>query len=482
MVVFKVLLVISTIAIAGSEPFFGNDVSIPQSAWLNRDALCVANSLVSARNALSSYVRSPPVNSVSLKEGATCLALYISNVTKLEGDIYLELGRAVNDRTTNPAIICSKLNKLVADLKPLLANSTTYITCIKENFDTSYDNYTHVYYKEWNEQFVSDALELELTLKNICLAIDSLQGKLIPQQFVAELSKNGTLQKLEAVASRRCPQATDLSIVASLQYTAINLANNFRSTFNSRLQTNRLSARTTVNSYIANSNTSLNSITAAVERFAKHVATMDDAFFFRWPQVPSEPVMSKRILLNQSIEAMTRRITTQKRFVEDYYLQMSTLFGDINPPQTYLEHEAELVTRTLMSWSKSDTCVLNFRNRLIDLPAQVHTQLSRCVNNQVTLERNGANQVVSIVGNVLQPHVTIVYANGEICFSYPFSAMSRCLDAFVHKIDFTPQFQVVDFGMFNLFIKTEPELLLCNERLMNFVQNLGLGANCFSKV
>lgn len=429
MAVLKVLLVISTIAIVGSEPFFGNDFVVPQRTRIIPEANCVVNNLVSARNSLNSYIRSPPTSSESLRQGVSCLALYVANVTKLEGDIFTEIARASNDRTSNPAVICSKLNGQIRDLKPLLANSTSYIACIQENFDTSNDNITSTYYKKWNDDLVKRGVELEQILGNMCRAIEANHGKVsTTQDFLTILMENNTLPLLENITMIRCAQASDLARRAGEQNIAINQANSFRSTINSRILSSRNSATSSVNSYITSSNSSANSVFTSSERFATFVRTTDDAFFFRWPQALNKPVLDKRALLNHSVVMMSNKMQSQKEWVQAFYLNVRELLSVQNPAQAYLMHEAELTTRIMLNIIRPNHCVMNFRTRLTDLPAQVQTQLNRCTTNQVTMDRNVATQVVSIVNSVLQPYVTVVYSNGEICHSYPFDKMNTCLD------------------------------------------------------
>ncbi|XP_001652839.2 uncharacterized protein LOC5569528 [Aedes aegypti] len=475
----EVILLVLACAVVRGDPFFGNNYQLPQGAALSRYASEVVTNLNNARNSLSSYVRYPPTASPSLNEGAITLRDYVGNVSLLAGGVYSEVSRAATDRTTAPVVVFSKIRTRLNDLQPLLQNGSLYVDTLAANFDSEVDNSTSSYFATWHANLQSDSLHLSTLLQNVSQVIDSVAGQgLNTQQFIAALSADGLLQDLVDAVQRSSASSGHLSSTVSSLVGAINTANSFRSTANSRIQSGRLSAVSTVNSYIASSNASFNSILVATDTLFNHLKTINDSFVFRWPLLLSDRVEQKLDLLNRSIENLIVNLHFRRNVVETHYLVTRLVFANENEPQAYLEGESEQLTRRLVNVIQPDGCASNFRTQFLGLPSTSQSQLTQCINSQLGLERQGASQVLSIANNFLRGYVTAVYDSLEICYSHPFEKMNDCLDDIVETIDFGGKFFLLDTVTFYLFEQVQAELINCHTRLLKYVQNVGLRANC----
>ncbi|XP_065095282.1 uncharacterized protein LOC135717224 [Ochlerotatus camptorhynchus] len=476
----SVLLIVLVLNVAArGDPFFGNNYQIPQGAALARYASAVVTNLNNARNSLSSYVRYPPTASTSLNQGAIVLRDYIGNVSLLVGNVYTEISRAATDRSTAPAVVFSKINTRLNDLQPLLQNGSLYVDSLASNFDSEADNSTSNYFATWNENLRSNTHHLSRLLQNVSQVIESVAGEgLNTQQFIAALSVDGLLQDLVDAVQQVSATTGDLSSTVSSLVGAINTANSFRLTANSRLQTSRQSANTVVNSYISSSNASFNSILVATDTLFNHLKTVNDSFVFRWPLLLSDRVEQKLDLLNRSIENLSVNLHFRRSVVESHYTYTRYVFANENEPQANLDEESEQLTRRLVNVIKPDGCASDFRTQFLALPGTAQTLLSQCFNGQLGLERQGASQVLSIANNFLRGYVTAVYDSLEICYSHPYEKMNSCLDDIVDTIDFGGKFFLLDTVTFYLFEQVQSELINCNSRLLKYVQNVGLRANC----
>ncbi|XP_062549266.1 uncharacterized protein LOC134213863 [Armigeres subalbatus] len=473
------ILLALTIVVARGDPFFGNNYQIPHGAALARHASAVVTNLNNARNSVSSYVRYPPTASPSLNEGAIALRDYIGNVSALAGSVYTEVSRAATDRTTAPVVVFSMISTRLNALQPLLQNGSLYVESLAANFDSEGDNSTSSYFAWWNDILRSDSLVLMKLVHNVSQVIDSIAGQgLNTQQFVAALSVNGLLQDLIDAVQKTAAASGDLSSTVSSLVGAINNANSFRSTSNSRIQSSRQSAVSIVNSYISSSNASFNSIIVATDTLFDHLKTVNESFVFRWPLLLSDRVEQKLDLLNRSIESLIVNLHFRRSVVETHYLFTRAVFANENEPQSYLEDESEQLTRRLVNVLNPDACASNFRTPFLALPGTVQSQLSQCINSQLGLERQGASQVQSIANNFLRGYVSAVYNSLEICYSHPYETMSNCLDEIVDTIDFGGKFFLLDTVTFYLFEQVQAELINCNSRLQSYVRNVGLRANC----
>nr|XP_019540834.2 uncharacterized protein LOC109411713 [Aedes albopictus] len=474
-----VLLVLAACSVVRGDPFFGNNYILPQGAALARYASEVVTNLNNARNSLSSYVRYPPTASTSLYQGAIALRDYVGNVSLLAGNVYAEVSRAATDRTTAPVVVFSKISMRCNNLQPLLQNGSLYAESLAANFDSEADNSTSAYFAAWHENLISESLNLHKLLLNVSQVIDSVAGQgLNTQQFIAALSVDGLLQDLVDAVQRSAASSGHLASTVSSLVGAINTANSFRSTANSRIQSSRQSAVSTVNNYITSSNASFNSILVATDALFNHLKTVNDSFVFRWPVLLSDRVEQKLDLLNRSIESLIVNLHFRRNIVEMHYLVTRAVFANENEPQAYLENESEQLTRRLVNVIQPDGCAANFRTQFWTLPGTVQSQLTQCVNGQLGLERQGASQVQSIASNFLRGYVSAVYDSLEICYSHPFEKMNDCLDEIVETIDFGGKFFLLDTVTFYLFEQVQSELLNCNSRLVKYVRNVGLRANC----
>lgn len=479
-IVGRALLIVLVLGVATrGDPFFGNNYQIPQGTALARYASAVVTNLNNARNSLSSYVRYPPTASRSLNQGAIVLRDYIGNVSLLVGNVYTEISRAASDRTTAPVVVFSKISTRLNELQPLLQNGSLYVDTLAVNFDSETDNSTSNYFASWNDNLRSDIHHLSQLLQNVSQVIESVAGQgLNTQQFIAALSVDGLLQDLLDAVQHVSATTGDLSSTVSSLVAAINTANNFRSTANSRVLSSRQSANTVVNSYISSSNASFNSILVATDTLFNHLKTVNDSFVFRWPLLLSDRVEQKLDLLNRSIENLSVNLHFHRSVVESHYEYTRYVFANENEPQAYLSEESEQLTRRLVNVIKPDGCASDFRTPFLALPGAVQTLLSQCFNSQLGLERQGASQVLSIANNFLRGYVTAVYNSLEICYRHPFETMNNCLDDIVDTIDFGGKFFLLEAVTFNLFEQVQSELVNCNSRLLSYVQNVGLRANC----
>lgn len=474
----QLIVLVFSVAVRG-DPFFGNNYQIPQGTALSRYASAVVTNLNNARNSLSSYVRYPPTASTSLNQGAIILRDYVGNVSLLVGNVYTEISRAATDRTTAPAVVFSKISSRINELQPLLQNRSLYVDSLAANFDSDVDNNTSVYFAMWNDNLNLSGHHLSKLLQNVSRVIESVAGgSLNTQQFIAALSVNGLLQDLLDAVQQVSASTGDFSSTVSSLVGAINAANSFRSTANSRLQSSRQSANTVVNNYISSSNASFNSILVATDTLFNHLKTVNDSFVFRWPLLLSDRVEQKLDLLNRSIENLSVNLHFRRSVVESHYTYTRSIFANENEPQAYLEEESEQLTRRLVNVIKPDACASDFRTQFWTLPGAVQTLLSQCFNSQLGLERQGASQVLSIANNFLRGYVTAVYDSLEICYSHPFEQMNSCLDDIVDTIDFGGKFFLLDTVTFYLFEQVQSELMNCNSRLLKYVRNVGLQANC----
>lgn len=479
MSILKVLLLTSLVCVVQSNPFFGNNYLIPQSADLARYASAVVSNLNNARSSVSSYVRYPPTASVSLNQGALVLVDYVGNVSRLIGNVYSEISRAATDRTTAPAVVFSKINTQLNALQPLLQNSSVYVQSLSNYFDYEGDSSISSYFAERNDRMKSNVHNLEQILRNISQAIDSTVGQgLNTQQFIAALSVNGVLQSLVDAAQGGAIASNEYSVVVGRLVAAINTANSFRSTANSRIQSSRQSSSVIVNNYVSSSNSSFNSVLLSTDNLFNHLKTLNDSFVFRWPLVLSDRAEQKLHQLNASIESLINNLHFRRAVVEAHYILTRTVFRDQNQPQGYLQEEAELLTRMLANAINPSSCAVNFQTRFYALPSLVHGLLSQCFDGQISLERQGANHVVSVANGFLRSYASAVYSSLEICFRYPFDKMNDCLDQIVNTIDFSGKFFLLDTVTFYLFEQVQSELMNCNTRLMEYVRNAGLQANC----
>lgn len=475
---FLLIVLVFSVAVRG-DPFFGNNYQIPQCAALSRYASAVVTNLNNARNSLSSYVRYPPTASASLNQGAIILRDYVGNVSLLVGNVYTEISRAATDRTTAPAVVFSKISTRLNELQPLLQNGSLYVESLAANFDSDTDNNTSVYFAMWNHNLNLSGHYLSKLLQNVSRVIESVAGEsLNTQQFIAVLSVDGLLQDLLDAVQQVSASTGDFSSTVSSLVAAINTANSFRSTANSRLQTSRQSANTVVTNYISSSNASFNSILVATDTLFNHLKTVNDSFVFRWPLLLSDRVEQKLDLLNRSIENLSVNLHFRRSVVESHYTYTRFVFANENEPQAYLDEESEQLTRRLVNVIKPDACASDFRTQFWALPGAVQTLLSQCFNSQLGLERQGASQVLSIANNFLRGYVTAVYDSLEICYSHPYEQMNSCLDDIVDTIDFGGKFFLLDTVTFYLFEQVQSELMNCNSRLLKYVRNVGLKANC----
>ncbi|XP_058454032.1 uncharacterized protein LOC131432019 [Malaya genurostris] len=475
----SLLVLISLVGFVCGDPFFGNNYQIPQSSELVRSANLVVTNLNAARNAVSSYGRNPPAASVSLNRGARVLADYVGNVSQLIGNVYSQLSRAATDRTTDPAVVFSKISTQINALRPLLQNSSVYVESLAAYFDYEGDNSTSCFFTEQNNGMKIDIEKLSTILQNVSRVVDSIAGQsLNTQQFIAVLSVNGLLQNLVDATQRAAIASNEYMGIITRYVAAINDANSVRLTVNSRLQTSRNAINSAVNSYISSSNSSFNSILSSTDSLFNHLKTLNESFVFRWPLLLSDRVESKLALLNSSIENLITNLHFRRSVVDNHYSLTGAIFRTSNEALAYLEEEAELLTRVLANAVNPNSCASNFRNQFYNLPGSVQSLLSQCFTSQLNLERQGANQVQSIANNFLRSYVTVVYANAEICFSHPFDQMSKCLDDFVDTIDFGGKFFLLETTTFYLFEQVQSELTNCSSRLVSYIRNVGLRANC----
>lgn len=476
---FKVFFAIAIFAVARGNPFFGNNFLIPQSVELARYANAVVTNLNGARSSVSSYARFPPTASTSLNEGAITLHQFVGNVTQLVGGVYLEMARAASDRTTAPAIVFTKINTQFNALQPFLQNSSLYVEALARSFDYEGDNSTSSDFADRMERIRRNSQNLQVILQNVNLVIDSITGQgLNTQQFLAALSANGLLQQLLDAAQGAEVASREFADVVAQLVAAITQANNFRSISNLRIQQSRTAANTGVNTYITNSNASFNSILTTTDSLFNHLKTLNDSFVFRWPLLLSDRVEQKLDLLNRSIENLIVNLHYRRQAVESHFTLTREVFQDLNEPQQYLWKESELLTRRLANVIRPSVCVANFRTQFLTLPAAVQTQLAQCFDSQLRLERQGASQVVSIANGFLRSYATETYAAMEICFGLPIYSMTECLDAIVAKIEFSSKFFLLDTLTSLLYEQVQSELINCNSRLLQYIQNVGLRATC----
>lgn len=474
---FKVVLAIAIFGVARGDPFFGNNFLIPQGVELARYANAVVTNLNGARSSVSSYTRFPPTASASLNEGAITLQQFVGNVSQLVGGVYLEMSRAASDRTSAPAVVFAKINTQFNALQPLLLNSSLYVGALARSFDYEGDNSTSSYFADRMERIRVNSHNLQVILQNVNVVINSIAG-LNTQQFLAALSSNGLLQQLLDVTQGAELASREFADVVAQMVAAITQANNFRSTSNLRIQQSRTAANTAVNSYVTNSNASFNSILTTTDGLFNHLKTLNDSFVFRWPLLLSDRVEQKLDLLNRSIENLIVNLHYRRQTVENHFALTREVFQDLNEPQQYLSKESELMTRRLVNVIRPSACVGNFRTQFLTLPAAVQTQLSQCFDSQLRLERQGASQVVSIANGFLRSYASETYAAMEICFSHPYNSMNECLDAIVAKIEFSPKFFLLDTLQTLLYDQVQSELVNCNDRLLKYIQNVGLRATC----
>ncbi|XP_039437563.1 uncharacterized protein LOC120419056 [Culex pipiens pallens] len=475
----KFILAFAILTGTRGDPFFGNNFLIPQSVELASYANAVVTSLNSARNSVSSYTRLPPTSSASLSAGAITLQQYVGNVSQLVGGAYTELARAASDRTSAPAIVFTKISTQFAALKPLIQNSSLYIEDLARSFDYEGDSSVSNYFADRNERIRVNSHNLQVILQNVSAVIESIAGQgLNTQQFLAALSANGLLQQLLDAGQGAATASAEFADVVAQLAAAITQANNFRVTSNLRIQQSRTATNTAVNNYITSSNASFNSILTTTDSLFNHLKTLNDSFVFRWPLLLSDPVEQKLDLLNRSIENLIVNLHYRRQVVESHFISTREVFQDANEPQQYLALEAELLTRRLVNVIKPSACVVNFRTQFHALPATVQTVLTQCINSQLGLERSGASQVVSIANGFLRSYATEVYAGLEICFRHPFASMNECLEAIVAQIDFSGKFFLLDTLSSYLYEQVQSELFNCNSRLLQYIQNRGLRANC----
>lgn len=407
------------------------------------------------------------------------LADYVGNVSRLVGNVYAEISRAASDRSTAPAVVFSKINTQFNLLQPLIQNASLYVDAFADYFDYEGDNSTSSYFADRNERMKVNSQGLYEILQNVSVVVDSVQGQgLNTQEFLAALQVNGLLQKLLDAVQGAAIASGEYSEAIARLVAAINTANSFRSTSNMRIQSARQLATGVVNTYVTNSNASFNSVLLATDNLFNHLKTLNNSFVFRWPLLLSERVEQKLHLLNQSIENLIVNLSFRRVIVETHYSLTRHVFRDQNEPQAYLEEEAELLTRVLTNVVRPNSCASSFRTQFLNLPASTQSLLSQCFDAQLGLERQGANQVVSIANNFLRSYATGVYSSLESCFSYPYEKMSDCLDHIVETIDFGGKFFLLDTVTFYLFEQVQSELLNCNSRLMEYVRSVGVRENC----
>ncbi|XP_050077621.1 uncharacterized protein LOC126564586 [Anopheles maculipalpis] len=473
---------LAILALASSvncNPFFGNNYVLPQGARLASAANSVVRNLDSAQTQVTRSLGNPTASEF-LRAGATALRDYVGNTTLVMGQLFREVAQVAVDRSTAPAVVFTRLSLAVQGVSQWNRNVSQSLDVFREAFNYDENSNTASFMEHLRTSFHKNVQDLSGVLQRLGDAVLPVAGQpLNTQQFLQVVSANGTLQQLlDVVESTVRLSGEYLSSVSNL-VAAVRAANDFQTRSYSLLRTNQASINTNVDRYSTASNASFYRFLTVADSLFTHLKDTNESFVFRWPLLFSAAVQDKLNLLNHSIDHLTWNIMQRTVKVAQNLQSTSALFKEGNNPLNYLREETDLFARVMLDVLYGENyCATGFVTTFNTLPQQVATLLAGCLNDQTTLESQGAGQLVSLANSFLRPYVTVIYGRLNICFQQPFDKMTECLDNIVETIDFRGKFFLLDLASQLFFEQVQEELPTCNDRVLEFVRNSGLRESC----
>ncbi|XP_050084513.1 uncharacterized protein LOC126570633 [Anopheles aquasalis] len=462
-----------------ADPFFGNNYVLPQGARLGAAANTVVRNLDAAQTQVRSFLINPTA-SPFLAAGATALRDYVGNTTAVLGQLYREIAQVATDRVTAPAVVFTRLNLALNNVRQWDQNLTQSLVVLSQSFNYDANVNTAVFFERFKSDIGKNVQQLANVLELLRGAISPIVGEpLNTQQFLQVISANGTLQELLDTVEAAGRLSTDYASSVTRVVAAVRTANDFQSRAYSLIRTHQGFINTAVDRYSAASNASFVRFLVAADSLVTHLKDTNQSFVFRWPLLFSESVREKLDLLNNSINHLTGNIGLRTINVASEIDSNQRLFKTGPNPLAYVQEEADLLTRILLDVLQGENyCATGFIASFNALPPQVNALITACLADQTSLESQGSAQLVSIANNFLRPYVTTVYGRLNICFQQPFEKMTECLDNIVETIDFRPQFFLLDLTSQLFFERVQEELPYCNSRVLEFVRNAGLRESC----